>query len=32
VPLLEQKADARWGGRAEYESYKQRTPVLIPKL
>lgn len=32
APLLEQKADARWGGQPGYESYKQRTPVLIPKL
>lgn len=30
VPLLEEKADARWGGQPAYESYKQRTPVLIP--
>lgn len=32
VPLLEQKSDARWGGQPDYESYKQRTPVLVPKL
>lgn len=32
VPLLEKKADNKWGGQAEYESYKKRTPVLIPKL
>lgn len=30
VPLLEKKADATWGGQAEYEAYKQRTPVLVP--
>lgn len=30
VPLLERKADARWGGEAEYEAYKARTPVLFP--
>jgi len=32
VPLVEQRADERWGGRADYEAYKQRTPVLIPRL
>ena len=32
VPLLEAKADRKWGGRADYEEYKKNTPVLIPKL
>jgi steroid 5-alpha reductase family enzyme len=32
VPLLEKKADKKWGGQEEYESYKKRTPVLIPRL
>jgi steroid 5-alpha reductase family enzyme len=32
VPLLEKKADKNWGGREDYESYKKKTPVLIPKL
>jgi steroid 5-alpha reductase family enzyme len=32
VPLLERKADRKWGGQDEYESYKKRTPVLIPRL
>lgn len=32
VPLLEQKADKKWGGQAEYEEYKKNTPVLIPRL
>lgn len=32
VPLLEKRADEKWGGQQEYESYKARTPVLIPKL
>jgi steroid 5-alpha reductase family enzyme len=31
VPLLEAKADKKWGGQAEYELYKKTTPVLIPK-
>lgn len=32
IPLLEQKADAKWGGQEDYEAYKKATPVLIPKL
>lgn len=32
VPLLEKKADTKWGGQEDYESYKKRTPVLIPRL
>jgi steroid 5-alpha reductase family enzyme len=32
IPLLEKKADKRWGGQADYDSYKKRTPVLIPRL
>ena len=32
VPLLEKKADKKWGGQADYESYKKNTPVLIPRL
>ena len=31
IPLLEDKADKRWGGQDDYETYKRRTPVLIPK-
>jgi steroid 5-alpha reductase family enzyme len=31
VPILEKRADERWGGQPEYESYKARTPVLIPR-
>ncbi|NNJ96739.1 MAG: DUF1295 domain-containing protein [Gammaproteobacteria bacterium] len=31
VPALEEKADKRWGGQDEYEEYKRKTPVLIPK-
>jgi len=31
VPLLEEKADERWGGQDDYENYKRNTPVLIPK-
>jgi steroid 5-alpha reductase family enzyme len=32
VPLLEAKADKKWGGQADYEEYKKRTPVLIPRI
>ncbi|GAB4539995.1 MAG: DUF1295 domain-containing protein [Anaerolineales bacterium] len=32
IPMLEQKADKKWGGQADYEEYKKNTPVLIPKL
>ena len=31
IPLLEEKADERWGGQEDYEAYKRRTPVLVPK-
>jgi steroid 5-alpha reductase family enzyme len=31
IPLLEKKADKKWGGQEDYESYKKRTPVLIPR-
>jgi steroid 5-alpha reductase family enzyme len=31
VPLLEAKADERWGGQDDYEDYKRKTSVLIPK-
>jgi len=30
VPLLEKKADERWGGQDDYETYKRRTPMLLP--
>lgn len=31
VPILEKRADEKWGGQEDYETYKARTPVLIPK-
>jgi steroid 5-alpha reductase family enzyme len=31
VPMLEKKADKKWGGQADYEAYKANTPVLIPR-
>lgn len=30
IPLLEKHADETWGGQADYERYKARTPVLVP--
>jgi len=30
VPLLEKRADEKWGGQDDYETYKSNTPVLIP--
>ena len=32
IPLLEKKADEKWGGRSEYESYKKNTAILVPKI
>lgn len=32
VPLLEKKADEKWDGQEDYDSYKERTPVLLPRL
>ncbi|NLF52314.1 MAG: DUF1295 domain-containing protein [Leptolinea sp.] len=32
IPLLEAKADKKWGGQPDYEEYKKNTPVLIPRL
>jgi len=32
VPMLEAKADKKWGGQEDYEEYKKNTPVLIPRL
>ena len=31
VPLLEKRADDKWGGQDEYEAYKARTAVLVPR-
>jgi steroid 5-alpha reductase family enzyme len=29
VPMLEARADEKWGGQPDYEAYKANTPVLI---
>jgi steroid 5-alpha reductase family enzyme len=31
IPLLEERADARWGGEPDYEAYKRATPILVPR-
>jgi steroid 5-alpha reductase family enzyme len=31
IPLLEKRANARWGGQPEYERYRAETPVLFPR-
>ena len=31
IPMLEKRADDRWGDDPEYRQYKEQTPVLIPK-
>ena len=31
VPMLEARADEKWGGQVDYEAYKTNTPVLIPR-
>ncbi len=32
IPLLEDRADEKWGDDPEYQAYKDRTPVLWPRL
>ncbi len=31
IPILESRADERWGNDPAYQAYKARTPVLFPK-
>ena len=31
VPMLERRADEKWGGQEDYEAYKLNTPVLVPR-
>jgi steroid 5-alpha reductase family enzyme len=30
IPLLEKKAEEKWGGQEAYEAYKEHTSVLVP--
>ena len=30
VPILEKRADEKWGDRADYQAYKENTSVLFP--
>lgn len=32
IPLLEARADKKWGDREDYAQYRDRTPALIPRL
>jgi steroid 5-alpha reductase family enzyme len=32
VPLLEKRAEEKWGKQAEYQRYKRNTPLLVPRL
>ncbi len=32
IPMLEARADEKWGEQDDYEQYKKNTPVLIPKI
>ena len=31
IPMLEKRADERWGTREDYQAYKSSTPVLFPR-
>jgi len=30
VPMLEKRADEKWGGQPDYEAYKTKTSILVP--
>lgn len=32
IPLLEARAEKKWGDRADYIAYRDSTPVLVPRL
>jgi len=32
IPILEERAEARWGGDPAYQAYRDRTPLLLPRL
>ena len=31
IPMLEKRADEKWGGQEDYEAFKRQTPTLIPR-
>jgi steroid 5-alpha reductase family enzyme len=31
IPILEKRANEKWGGRQDYETYRRETSVLIPR-
>ena len=31
IPMLERRADEKWGGQEDYEDYKAKTSILIPR-
>ncbi len=31
IPMLERRADEKWGGQEDYEAYKANTSILIPR-
>jgi steroid 5-alpha reductase family enzyme len=31
IPMLEKRADEKWGGQEDYEAYKANTSILIPR-
>ena len=32
IPLLERRADKKWGGQPDYEAYKAQTPPLMLRI
>jgi len=32
LPMLEAKAEKKWGGQEDYEKYKKETPILVPRF
>lgn len=32
IPMLEKSAEEKWGDREDYQAYKARTPVLVPRI
>lgn len=32
IPMLEKKAERKWGEQPDYQAYKARTPLLVPRV